>query len=228
MRTKLTGIALLLSLPLLLSAGTLRGVLARMDASAASFRSVKANISKTTFTAVIADKSTETGVIWMARWGKKARDVRMRLAISAPDKKSVVFEGKKAKIYYPNIKTVDVYDLGKQRALVDQFLLLGFGTPGKMLAKDYRVKLAGEETVAGVKTGHLELTPKSKKTRKHLVKVELWIALTGGYPVRQKFYWPSEDTTTITYSDVKLNPKLTGDDLSLKLPAGVKIEYPQR
>jgi outer membrane lipoprotein-sorting protein len=70
--------------------------------------------------------------------------------------------------------------------------------------------------------------PKSREVRERLMKAELWIANPGGYPVQQKFYWPSEDTTAITYTNVKLNSKLNPDDLMLKLPAGVKREYPQK
>jgi len=225
---KPTAIALLLALPLLLNGMTLQDLLARLDATAASFHGVKTKVAKTTYTAVIEDSSTEIGTMWMVRRGKKIKDIRMHLEITEPDVKSVAFQGKKAEIYYPKIKTVHEYDLGKQQSLVDQFLLLGFGTSGKKLAKDYKLKLIGEEEIEKVPTVHLELTPKSKKTRERLVRVDLWISKDKLYPVRQKFYWPSDDTTTITYTEVELNPKLTDADLVLKLPPGVKREYPQR
>jgi len=37
--------------------------------------------------------------------------------------------------------------LGKKKSLVDQFLLLGFGTPGSDLKKSYSITLQGEETL---------------------------------------------------------------------------------
>ena len=33
-----------------------------------------------------------------------------------------------SQIYYPKSNTVEEYDLGKERAMIDQFLLLGFGS----------------------------------------------------------------------------------------------------
>jgi outer membrane lipoprotein-sorting protein len=75
---------------------------------------------------------------------------------------------------------------------------------------------------------HLELVPKSKKALEQLTKVELWVADPGGYPVQQKLYWPSGDTTTTSYTDIKVNPDLTDADLSLKLPSDAKREYPQK
>ncbi len=228
MRNKVCRLAGVLLVPLALHAETLNEVLARMDAAGPSFRAVKAHIRKVSFTAVINDETVETGVMSMARSGSKSQDIRMRIEFSQPDARSVAFEGNKGEIYYPKINTVHEYDLGKHRSLVEQFLLLGFGSTGKELAKDYTIRLIGGDEVAGAKTSHLELTPKSAKTRERLVKVELWIAAQGGHPVQQKFYWPSEDTTTITYTDIELNPKLDDSDLALNLPPGVKREYPQR
>jgi len=228
MRLRMTRIFLLMLLPVWLNGEALRDVLARMDAAAASFHAVKARIEKVSFTAVINDNTIERGTMCMSRRRSKADAIRMRVDFEPPDERSVAFHGQKAEIYYPKIKTVQEYDLGRQRALVDQFLVLGFGTASKQLARDYHIRLAGQEEVAGVRASHLELTPKSKKARERLVKVDLWIADPGGYPVRQKFFWPSSDTTTITYSAIELNPELSDRDLALELPPDVKREYPQR
>ena len=41
--------------------------------------------------------------------------------------------------------------MGKRTDLMDQFLLVGFGTSGKELKSNYTVKYVGDETVAGQK-----------------------------------------------------------------------------
>ena len=120
-----------------------------------------------------------------------------------------------------------MYDLGKHRQLVDQFLLLGFGTPGSELQRGYDVKLLGEENIAGLATSRLELTPKSPAVREHLTKVDLWISASG-HPVQQKFHKPSGDYTQVVYSDLAINPPFAKDALALALPAGVKREFPQK
>ena len=58
--------------------------------------------------------------------------------------------------------------------------------------------------------------------------MELWIAKDGAYPVQQKFFAPSDDTTTISFSNIELNPSLPDKELALSLPANVKREFPQR
>ena len=199
-------------------------VLGRLDATAAGFKSATAQIERVTHTAVINESLTEYGSLRML---KAKGTVMLYLDFTKPDAKTYAVRDRKAEVYYPKIQTVQEYDFGKQKGLVEQFILLGFGTSGKDLTKSYTVKYGGEETVGGQKASRLELSPKSAKTREYFTKVELWINAEGR-TVRQKFYQPSGDTTTVTYSNLVWNPALTPADLQLKLPAGVKREYPQR
>lgn len=209
-----------------LSADTLDAVLAKMDKASAGFRGMTASLNKSTYTAVIKETTSETGSISLLR--PKPRDLRMLVNFSAPEERAVEFAGKKLRIYYPKMRTIQEYDLGKQSALLEQFLLLGFGASGKELTAKYTMKAAGEETVAGVSTTKLELTPKSKDALQHVKKIEMWVSGDTAQPVQQKIYQTSRDTVTITYTGAKINPPLGGDSVKLKTPAGVKTEYPQR
>lgn len=209
----------------LATAASLDQVMAAMDKSSTSFRDMSAKLTRVDHTAVINDTSQESGTVMMKR--VSARDVRLRIEFTDPDPRSVVFEKATAQIYNPKIQTVQIYDLGKQRSLVDQFLLLGFGTSGSDLAKSYTLKAAGEETVAGQPATILELLPKTASVLEHLKRAELWIT-AAGYPVQQKFHRPSGDYTLITYRDVQLNPGLAEAALRLSLPRGVKTLYPQK
>jgi outer membrane lipoprotein-sorting protein len=207
------------------AAETLDSVLARMDQSAAQFKSLSGKLKKTTFTAVLNESSSESGTILVRR--PNAKDLRMLIDFAEPDPKTVAYANKKWQIYYPKINTVQEYDFGKQSALVDQALLLGFGTASADLKRGYTLKYLGEDTVNGNKTSHLELDPNSPEAREHFTRVELWIADTGN-PVQQKVVQPSKDYYLVTYSDIQLNPKLDDESLKLHLPKGVKKEYPQR
>ncbi len=206
-------------------AAPLEQVLGLMDKTAATFRDMSAKLTRVDFTAVIKDTSRESGSVRMKR--ASAKDVRMKTEFGDPDPRTIVFEKATARIYYPKMQTVQVYDLGKQRSLIDQFLLLGFGSSGTELTKSYTIKAAGEEQVAGVQTTRLELVPKSQAALEHLKSAELWIT-PAGYPVQQKFYRPSGDYTLITYTDVQINTGAPDDAFRLVLPKGVKTEYPQK
>lgn len=227
----LQNIGSLFVLTLCLAAQPARGeaaeaVLARMDQEAASFRDMTAKLKKAAFTAVLNETSEESGTIWMKRTG--SRRVLMRVEITGSDSRWIGLDGTTGQIYYPKIQTVQIYDLGKNVALLDQFSLLGFGTPRKELEKSYSVRVSGGETVNGQQTTRLELTPKSAKILEQVEKVELWIPLDAGHPVRQRFLRPGGDFYLITYSDMKANPNLPDAAFRLNLPKGVKREYPQK
>lgn len=200
-------------------------VLARMDAEAASFRQITAKVTNTTYTAVLSDTTRESGVMRMRRNGNK---IQMRTDFTGTNARSYAFDGASGQVYYPKINTVQIYDLGRNRALVDQFLILGFGSSGTDLKKNYSIRTAGEDEVAGGKTTRLELVPLSAKVKEQIQKVELWIPMDAGHPVQQKFYQPGGDYYLFTYSDIKLNQNLPEDEFHLKIPANARREYPQK
>ena len=206
-------------------AAVLAPVFARLDRAAAEFKGLTANVRRVTHTDFANEDTIDIGTIKLKR--AKPHDTRMLLDFTKPDPKTVAFQGKKAEIYYPRMLTVDEYDLGKNRDLVDQFLLLGFGSTSRELQEAYHIRLAGAETVNGQKTTELELVPKSKEVLQQIKRFELWIADSSGLPVQLKYY-PSGQNILITYTDIKLTPNLSDTDLKLQLPKGVKRNYPQK
>jgi outer membrane lipoprotein-sorting protein len=201
-------------------------VLARMDAAAPQFRSMVAHMERLTHVAVIDDNSTESANMRVLR--VKAKDIRVVIEFTKPDNRQVGINERKVEVYYPKMNSVQEWDLGKYKSLVDQFILLGFGTTGKELQKAYTVKYLKEDVANGQKCSRLELEPKDSKVKQHYTKFELCIADPGGYPVQQKLIEPSGNYTVVTYSEIKLDVALSVDSTTLKLPAGVKREYPQR
>lgn len=200
--------------------------MARMDAAAGAFKSMTADLKQTSFTAVLNESNVSSGAIKLER--TKPKELRMLVEFTSPDVKSVFYENRKLQVFYPKIQTVQEYDLGKQAALVDQFLLLGFGAPSSELKATYEVKYLGEDAVNAEKAQRLELTPKSKEALQHVKKLEIWIADSNGQPIQQKVFQPSRDYILITYSNMKVNPALAADAVRLKTPKGVKKEYPQK
>ncbi len=214
-----------LFVPVPAPAETLQDILARMDQGAKGFKCMVADLKRVTHTAVLNDNSEDTGKVRMKRFG--SRDLRIAIDFISPDQSTVVFRGQKLEKYFPKIKTVQVYDLGKQRQLVDQFLLLGFGTSSKELSNSYDIKFLGSDRANGQSAWHLELIPKSAQAREHLKKVDLWISAANGQPVQQKFQEPSGDYHLIAYSNVQLDVNIS--DQAFNLPTkGVKREYPQK
>ena len=97
-------------------------VLGQMDQSAPKFTGLTADLTKVTYTKVIDERTTESGSMSLKKIGP--RELQVLIDFVKPDAKTVAFRGRKAEMYYPKLKTVQEYDIGKQRGLVDQFLLV--------------------------------------------------------------------------------------------------------
>jgi outer membrane lipoprotein-sorting protein len=206
-------------------ASDLDAVLARIDSAGAAFHGMSAKLRRLSHTAVINEDTVDSGTVLLKR--PKPQDMRMLVEFTQPDPKTVAFQGHKVDIYYPKIQTVQEFDVGQNRDLLNQFFLLGFGTSRADLQSNYNIRFLGPETLDGHQTERLELIPKSKGVLEHLKKFELWIS-DSGYPIQQKFYLPGGDYMLMTYSDMKINPELRDAALKLQVPKNVKREYPQK
>lgn len=222
--SKLVWILLAWSIPS--ASADLASVLASMDGAASSFRGMTAKIRKISYTAIIKESLEESGKIALRT--PKPRQVHALIEIDKPDAKSYSFREKRAQIFLPKLNTVQEYDLGKYNDLLTQGLLIGFGTSSQDLKKNYDIKYAGAETVAGQKCSKLELTPRIQTLKEHLVRLELWISDSDALPVQQRLHQTSGDYTQIVYTGMKLEPGLTDEQVRLRMPANVKKEFPQK
>jgi outer membrane lipoprotein-sorting protein len=163
-------------------AWTLERALDWIDKGASDFRSLSADIEQLKYTDVVKDTSTESGQIFVRR------DQKMRIDLTKPDPKTILRTGDSLFIYTPKINRVEEYNLGKNRAIVDQYMRLGFGTKSQDLQKSYDIKLLGEEELDHHKTVLLELTPKSEEIRKQITRIEMWVDQSSWLPIQQKFF----------------------------------------
>lgn len=201
-------------------AESVQNILSRMDQAAPSFHGMTANVEMTTFTKIISDTTLDNGVLKIQR--QKGKGMRALLDFSGEkDAREIAFLGNLIRIYYPNLKLYQDYDIGKNSDVLNQFLLLGFGSSGKELSENYEISVEGNENVAGQDTTKLLLIPKSEKVKDRLAKIEMWIPNGAGYPVQQQFYEPSGNFRKVSYSQIKINPPMKGN-LELKLPSGAK------
>jgi outer membrane lipoprotein-sorting protein len=200
-------------------------ILARMDKAAQKFHSFSAATHRTEFTAVLSETTEMNGFV---RLRKSKGGTQGIVDFTEPDPRTYEFSGRTLKIFYPKANTVEIYDAGKHISTVDEIVLMGFGTSGADLRKNYQVKLAGSETLNGVRVSRLELTPKGEEVRKLTTRIELWIPEGGSNPIQEKFTQPSKDYSLVAFSDIKINAPLPESDFSLKLPKDVKKIYPQK
>ena len=148
MRNLLTVLCLWAGASVGLQGQSVDAVLSRMDKAAPPFHAMSADVEMTTYTAIIDDTEVENGTFKMQRL--KRQDVRAVLDFSGEsDARQIGFLGKIVRIYYPKLKTYQDYDVGKNSDVLNQFLLLGFGSSGTDLAGSYEITSEGAEKLQG-------------------------------------------------------------------------------
>jgi outer membrane lipoprotein-sorting protein len=201
---------------------TLDYALTMMDRSAEDFRSLTAALDHIKYTAVVKDTSTESGEIYVRK------DSKLRIDFILPDPRTIIRNGDNLYIYTPKINRVEEYNIGKNRALADQYLALGFGTRTESLKKSYNVSLAGEEELEGHKMAIVELVPRSDEVRKQITKIVMWVDEASWLPVQQKFLEAgSGDYFLSRYKNVMKNLKIGDGKFKADWPKGTKIEKPR-
>ena len=201
---------------------TIENVLKQMDTQAASFRSLTADLERTKVTVVVNDKSTQSGRIFVRSDGK------MRIEITQPDPQTVLRDGDNFYIYNPKIHRVEEYNLGKKKSLVDQFLLLGFGTSGASLKESYTITLQGEDTLDNHKVILLDLSPKTDEVKRQLSKIQLWLDESTWISVQQRFdETGSGDYTIVHYRNIARNVRIADSEFKPRWPRGTSKVQPQ-
>ena len=197
-------------------------VLSMMDRSAQDFHTLTADIEHIKYTDVVKDESVETGKIFVRR------DEKMRIEFQHPDPRTILRNGDALFVFTPKINRVEEYDLGKNREMVDQYVLLGFGTKSENVRKRYLLTLVGETDLDHKKTVILELIPKSDEVRKQIAKIQMWIDEASWLPVQQKFFEAgSNDYLIFHYTNVMKNLRIGDPKFKQDWPKGVNRVKPR-
>jgi outer membrane lipoprotein-sorting protein len=197
-------------------------VLDMMDKSARDFHTLTADIEHIKYTDVVKDTSSETGKLFVRR------DEKMRIEFMTPDRRTILRNGDSLFVFTPKINRVEEYDLGKNREMVDQYVLLGFGSKSENIKKNYLVTLLGETEFDHRKTVMLELTPKSDQVRKQITRIQMWIDEASWLPVQQKFFESgSEDYLIFHYTNMMKNLKIGDSQFKQDWPKGVSRTKPR-
>jgi outer membrane lipoprotein-sorting protein len=202
----------------------LNGVLAKMDEVAKNFKSAQADFEWDQYQRVVEEHDIQKGQIYF-RHTKTGVDAAVKVV--SPEPKQVVFKDGKLSLYQPHLHQVTEYNANSSRADVESFMSLGFGASGKDMARNFEIKLDGWETVDGIKTAKLDLTPKQQKLKSSLSRVLLWLDPEKNISMKQQFFEPNGDYRLTHYTNIKVNGKISDDVFRLKTTSDTKVVHAQ-
>ena len=204
----------------------LASTLSKIDQAAAQFKGLTSDIKKIAHTAAFASfgpDDVESGTIAVKR--TKGHDLRALTHITAPDEKFVELNGHSGRMYYPKSNTVQMGSMDKKMTtMVDELILLGFGSTSRDMESAYNIKFGGEETLNGQKAVRLELTPKKPEKLPDITSVELWVSPATGMAVQQKYHEHGGDYVLVVFTNMKLVQNLPDSAVTLNLPRDVHKE----
>lgn len=212
------------SKPSAAASGDLATVLAKMNRSSTGFKSAQGDFEFQSYQKLTDDTDTQKGRIYFRRKGKS---VDAAFDIGGPAPKQVVYKDGKLQIFEKKINQVTEREVGKNKSDVEAFLSLGFGASGDELQRDYDVKMGGWETVDGVKTAKLDLSPKKEKVQQTYNRIILWIDPERDVLLKQQFFERSGDYRLAHYTNMKLNENIQNDVFRLKSNGKTKTVTPQ-
>lgn len=199
--------------------GVLNDILKRMDAQNKSLTSLRAEVTMAKVDANLGDDAeiTQGTAQYVPRKGK---DALVRIDWRKPDESLAVVD-KTYVIYRPRLAQAYTGSTDKAQGNAKAGGALAFMNMSRpQLKANYAVAYLGEATVAGgVKTWHLQLTPKTKMSYKF---AEVWID-SDGFPVQSKVIENNNDTTTVLLSKLEKNVTIDTAVFRIKLPGGTKI-----
>jgi outer membrane lipoprotein-sorting protein len=202
---------------------SLECVLKKMDDAAANFRTTQADFVWDQYQKVVDETDTQKGTVYYRRSGK---EIEMMAEIREPDAKFVLYKGGQLQVYQPKIEQVIQYPTSGHNE-IESYLVLGFGGSGEDLKKSFDASYLGEETVGGIATAELQLIPKSEKFRNNVSKIVLWIDLSRGLSVQQKFFHSQGDYRLAKYSAVRVNGKIGNEVFQLKTTKKTQFVSPR-
>ena len=201
----------------------LASTFAKMDAAAAAFKGLTADVKKVSHTEAFGADDVQSGTMTVRR--AKPRELRALINITAPDEKQVELNGHSGQVYYPKTKTVQILNMDrKTTTMVDELLLLGFGSSSRDMETAYNIEFGGPETIDGQKTARLILKAKKPEKLPDIVSIELWISDSSGMAVQQKFHEHGGDYVLAVFTNMKPAPNLPDSAVKLNLPKDVHKE----
>jgi len=203
------------------AADPLSGVFTKMDAAAAHFKGMSADIEETVHLEVVDDNTVSNGTIKLKR--SKPGDVRFLVEFQSPDPRAAAYAGNNLHVYNPKTNTEQIYDVSTKKGVIEQAILLGFGATSGEIKASYDVSFVAAEPVDGQAASHIRLVPKTPEMQMQVKQADLWISDALGVPIQQKFLTTASGNYNLfKYAHLKLESNLPDSALQLKLPKGVQ------
>jgi len=200
------------------SAGLVSSVLSRLEKNRANLKSLRAGINMEKYNSQLGTKDTSTGVVMYLPGS--GRNASVRLEWKSPQHEILAVQNGKYVLLRPRLGIAYTGSQSKAPGGANGIMDMMYMSRAQLETKFQPLKDVREETLwGGVSTIHLTLVPKGNASYKY---AEIWID-NSGMPVQSKIVEKNDDATTMRLVSIEKNPKISPDEIPVKLDGGVKI-----
>jgi outer membrane lipoprotein-sorting protein len=194
--------------------------LVEIDARGASVKDLTANFNQEKFTPLMKKPLVSTGTIKI-----KGGAALWNTARPAPTEMRI--DERELRMYYPEQKVVEVYAVNQKMGplAASPFPRLALIKPHFSFERG-EVKGLLPAGVDASKYVAVRMRPLNDEMRKHIDEVTVLLEIATGLVLRAQTIDPDGDRVLLTFSDMKVNAGLTDKDLTMTLPADVKVVHP--
>ena len=195
----------------------LEKVLSQMDAASLKFHNAQADFAWDQYTAVVDSHDVQKGTIAFERTAGSTQMVaHIKTDNGQPALKDLLYKDGELDFYQPDVKQETIFTAGAKRGQYESFLTLGFGGSGKDLQANWNVAYQGTETINGVQTAKLDLTPKTSGNNM-FSHITIWVDPTRSVSLKQQFFQDSGDSRTNVFTNIRYNVPIPASSFSLQL-----------
>ncbi len=196
-------------------------ILRRMDAHNAALKTMTAGVTMVKFNPQLNVSDTTVG---STSYISKVVSGKMYVRVdwTKPVEEQISVIGDDYELYRPRLQQVIYGKTQKAKNSASVGSALSFMSMSKdQLKANYNVSYIGEEQITGgVKTWHLQLSPKAATSYK---MAELWVD-GDGMPRQAKVIEQNDDSTTVLLTNIVKNPKLNGSMFKLQTGSAKRIK----
>jgi outer membrane lipoprotein-sorting protein len=201
----------------------LTGILNKMEKAHQDLKSLKAEMVLEKTNTQIGVTDSEYGQLLYKPGSSKSKQ-KLRIDYTKPSKDILAVDGDNFVFYQPRINqafkgVASKYSKGKQGGFA-QFITIGLNGSLKSASGKYNISFVKDETVEGMMTSVLRLTPKSND---QFTSIDIWVNQQNGFPVRFSGTERNGDLTMVTLKNLQLNTNVPNDAFALNLPSGTKV-----
>ncbi len=201
----------------------LMGVFEELDGKVGAIRDVTASFVERKFTALLKKPLVSRGVVRvkgpMALWDTRS-----------PHRSIVSLDKERIRIFYPERKAVEVYDLSNgagDRSWLNCLPIPRLSQLGQSFTIDRLPDDAVEERPFDERRHvGLRLVPTDRALGRYIERVHVIVDRQSACALRAEMFDADGDRTVIEFDDVKVNTGLEARDVELVVPAGVAESHP--